>query len=131
MCVGWEQVLEPYQVFRGLVHLPDPHIISLETWFQNSQIFENSNTEFEICCFLLKSQLVFHFWYLFFVCICVYVHICMFHTPHSIICLVSLFFSWLITNVPILCTFNNILQLCQKRMPCLLMHNFEKSFHFE
>lgn len=77
---GWEQGLEPYQVFRGLVHLPDPHIISLKTWFQNSQIFENSNTEFEICCFLLKSQTVFHFWYLFlrvYMCPCAHMH-----SPH-------------------------------------------------
>lgn len=81
--------------------------------------------------FFLKVKLYFIFGIYFCVCICVHVHICIFHTPHSMICLVSLFFSWLITNVPILCTFNNILQLCQKLMPCLLMHNFEKSFHFE
>lgn len=91
--------------------------------------FENNNTEFEISCFLLTSQPVFHFWYLFlrvYMCPCAHMHIL--HPTQYDLFSESSFF-WL--NVSILCTFNNILQLCQKLMPCLLMHNFEKSFHFE
>lgn len=49
--------------------------------------------------FFLKVNLYFIFGIYFYMCICVCVHIHTFpHTPHSMICLVSLFVFWLITE---------------------------------